>query len=87
MHRALVSGDPEIGKIMAQNKIPKRKKKKVEKKKTLPTLARSLLKNPEKFNFEDPIETQKDLDKINVAPMDPKCPKAMDIGKKQAFKK
>ena len=88
MHRALVTGDPEIGMIMAKNKVPMRKKKKVEKLKTLPILARSLLKNPEKFNFQDPTESERDLDKIKFAPIDPKAldPKtlngAMDIGKK-----
>ena len=86
MHRALVTGDLEIGNIMAKNKIPMRKKKKVEKLKKLPILARSLVKNPEKFNFEDPIETQKDLDKIKVAPIDPKALMAIDTGKKQVCK-
>ena len=87
MHRALVTGDPEIGMIMAKNKVPMRKRKKEKKLKTLPLLARSLLKNPEKFIFSDPIETQKELDSIYVAPIDPKCPTAMDTGKKKAYKK
>ena len=83
MHRALVTGDPEIGMIMAKNKVPLRKKKK-QKLKTLPVMAKSLIKNVENFKFEDPIETQKELDSIKVAPIDPKCPIAMDTGKKQA---
>ena len=82
MHRAIVAGDPEIGMIMAKNKVPMRKRKKERKLKTLPVLARSLVKNVENFIFEDPIETQKELDLIKVAPIDPKCPKVMDTGKK-----
>ena len=49
-HRALVSGDLEIGTIMAENNIPMRKRKKQQQLKILPTLARPLIKNPEKFS-------------------------------------
>ena len=73
---------------MAENNVPLRKSKKEKKLKTLPLLARPLLKNPENFIFEDPIESEKDLEKIKVAPIDPKAldpmtlNAAMDIGKK-----
>ena len=54
---------------MAQNKIPLRKRKKKQQQlKTLPTLARPLIKNPEKFKFEDPIEKDEVLALIRVAP-------------------
>ena len=67
---------------MAENNVPLRKSKKEKKLKTLPLLARPLLKNPENFIFEDPIESEKDLEKISVAPIDPKAMEAKDTGKK-----
>ena len=73
---------------MAKNNIPLRKHKK-EKLKTLPLMAKSLVKNPENFKFEDPIESEKDLDKIKVAPIDPKAMEvnvnAMETGKNTYF--
>ena len=66
---------------MAKNNIPLRKHKK-EKLKTLPLFARPLVKNPENFVFQDPIESEKDLELIKVAPRDIKAMDAMDIGKK-----
>ena len=80
--RDMVRGDPEIAAAIAKNNIPMRKRKKEENLKILPLMARPLVKNPEKFKFEDPYESDKDLDKIKVAPIDPKAMDVMDTGKK-----
>lgn len=80
--RDMVRGDPEIAAAIAQNNIPMRKRKKEEKLKILPVMARPLVKNPEKFKFEDPYESEQDLNKIKVAPLDPKAMDVMDTGKK-----
>ena len=81
----MVRGDPEIADAIAKNNVPMRKRKKEEKVKILPLMARPLVKNPEKFKFEDPYESDKDLEKIKVAPIDPKAMDVMDTGKKKVF--
>ena len=51
--RCLTFGDMEIGKIMTENNEPKRKRKTTEPQPlpTLPTAAKPMIRNPEKFEF------------------------------------
>ena len=86
-HRDMVRGDLEVADAIARNNIPMRKRKKEEKLKILPVMARPLVRNPEKFKFEDPDESDKDLNLIKVAPIDPKAMNVLDTGKKNAYKK
>ena len=69
----MTTGDVEIGYEMS--KMEKKKKKKIDPnidtRPILPTLARTVVKNPENFRFEDPVESEKSLAMIKVADLPP----------------
>ena len=68
--RAMVTGEIEIAHEMAEFNKKKRKSRAAPTLPILPTMARSMVKNPSDFLFEDPYEADPDPDLIHLADTD-----------------
>ena len=70
--RAMVTGEIEIAHEMAEFNKKKRKSRAAAATALpiLPTMARSMVKNPSDFRFEDPYEADPDPDLIHLADTD-----------------